>query len=118
VPNFVSVFVLRALNEACHLAVHSAGVSPFITNSGHKYCSLVDLFQPRRDAPMNTVCTCGFDYGDFVAQHQIPRDARFNCPRCDIELQSGFTGPAAESLDANLPLRARPAVLSGAAAES
>jgi hypothetical protein len=57
---------------------------------------------------MNTVCTCGFDYSDFVAQHQIPGDAKFNCPRCDIELQAAFTGRPAESLDAALHFTARP----------
>jgi hypothetical protein len=65
---------------------------------------------------VNTVCTCGFDYSDFVAQHQIPEDAKFNCPRCDIELRTAFTGPVAQSLDAALPLTARPAAPSGAAA--
>ena len=63
---------------------------------------------------MNTVCTCGFDYSDFVAQHQIPEDAKFNCPRCDIELRTAFTGPVAQFLDA--ALTARPAAPSGAAA--
>jgi hypothetical protein len=32
VPNFLSVFVLRGLSEACYLAAHSAGVYiPFVS---------------------------------------------------------------------------------------
>ena len=37
---------------------------------------------------MKTICTCGFDYGDFVTHHQIPAGAKFNCPGCDIEMQT------------------------------
>lgn len=64
---------------------------------------------------MKTVCTCGFDYGDFVAHHQIPGGAKLNCPGCDIELLNACTPAAAEPLDANLPLRVESISASGAA---
>jgi hypothetical protein len=70
---------------------------------------------------MKTVCTCGFDYGDFVAQHQIPDDAKFSCPGCDTELQIANALPALESADADLALRgtaaSRDGPLSGGAAQ-
>jgi hypothetical protein len=53
---------------------------------------------------MNCVCTCGFDYADFIAHHQIPGGSKFNCPGCDMELQAVSTPPVAESS----PLRAEP----------
>lgn len=32
---------------------------------------------------MKTLCVCGFDYRDFIAQHSIPLDAQFSCPSCE-----------------------------------
>jgi len=48
---------------------------------------------------MKTVCICGFEYGDFVAHHQIPAGAKFNCPGCDTELLTEVT-PSASKPDA------------------
>ena len=33
---------------------------------------------------MKTLCACGFDCTEFVAQHAIPRTAQFACPVCEV----------------------------------
>jgi hypothetical protein len=42
---------------------------------------------------MTTLCRCGFDCGDFVAQHDIGNGARISCPVCeqniDVSLGKG-----------------------------
>ena len=63
---------------------------------GYEFCGFAALFPPQAYTSMKTVCTCGFEYGDFVARHQIPAGARFNCPRCDSELRAEATLPAGE----------------------
>ena len=35
---------------------------------------------------MKTMCVCGFDCTEFVAHHEIPSAAQFNCPNCEIPL--------------------------------
>jgi hypothetical protein len=32
---------------------------------------------------MTTICSCGYDCSDFIAQHTIPAGAQFGCPRCE-----------------------------------
>jgi hypothetical protein len=52
---------------------------------GSSAAGLTGLWRSHRgqDMPMNTICSCGYDCSDFIAQHTIPAGAQFGCPRCE-----------------------------------
>jgi hypothetical protein len=66
---------------------------------------MVQTFWPVSEPVMNILCPCGFDCSDFIAHHQIPADAQFNCPACDnamrrksLELAQGSNVPESSEM--------------------
>lgn len=53
---------------------------------------------------MKTECACGVDCSDFISQHSIPANARFNCPACEAELRARATQSGFPSADLTEPV--------------
>jgi hypothetical protein len=55
---------------------------------------------------MKTICSCGFDCSDFVAQHAIAAGARFTCPDCELALSAAEESSANAHLELGAPAMA------------